>query len=304
MRGNRSSALVHAARACKRVVGAWAKRLAAKGATQAAPIVAAVADQQRRIAARNQVWDPFQGNTSGTQNDTLSEADRARMWHDKAAATIKFNALAVACAALLYALISYLAEQYGWWSRIEAAYSKVRGRVKERLAAGDPLGPEQWRKRPWSESSIEARDQGVGVTPEGGAESSPPTEASEDASLVPSTESGSKSLPSGAERFVGAWSLVRVDNYEAFLREAVGLNFVARKVAARLRPAPRFWLEAGPDGPPALKCRVECLGTKAIEEEYHAEAAAPERRSSHPCVPSLCGASPCRRRRWRLPTHT
>ena len=53
-----------------------------------------------------------------------------------------------------------------------------------------------------------------------------------------------KKLPAEAQRFVGTWNQASTDNYEAFLKEVVGLSWATRKIGSA-REAPR----AGPPPP-------------------------------------------------------
>ena len=88
-------------------------------------------------------------------------------------------------------------------------------------------------------------------------------------------------LPAEASNFVGTWTQVGVENYDAFLKEVVGLGYMTRKIALRIKPRPTWWIddpagspqEMGGVAPPpgrgaVLFCRVECFGAKPIFERY------------------------------------
>lgn len=77
----------------------------------------------------------------------------------------------------------------------------------------------------------------------------------------------SSCLPTEAASFVGSWNQISTDNYDAFLKEVVGLTYVTRRIALRIKPAPTWWLD---ERGAVLWCKVECFGAKPIEESYRA----------------------------------
>lgn len=81
------------------------------------------------------------------------------------------------------------------------------------------------------------------------------------------SDSSRTELPIGAARFVGAWQQISVQNYEDFLSDSVGLSWPLRKVAARIKPRPTWYMD---DAAGTLCCRVDMLGgaVKSIFESY------------------------------------
>ena len=75
-------------------------------------------------------------------------------------------------------------------------------------------------------------------------------------------------LPAEAARFVGTWTQIATENYEAYLTEVVGLNFVVRKIALRVKPKPTWSIDPERN---ELRCHVECFGAKPMEECFRAD---------------------------------
>mmetsp|Transcript_34300 Transcript_34300/g.90201 ORF Transcript_34300/g.90201 Transcript_34300/m.90201 type:complete len:171 (+) Transcript_34300:2-514(+) len=68
-------------------------------------------------------------------------------------------------------------------------------------------------------------------------------------------------LPASAEDFVGEWEFIEQENYDDFLREAVGMTWAIRRIAQYIIPTPSFHIDRG-----VLHCATTCLGAKPVYE--------------------------------------
>lgn len=129
----------------------------------------------------------------------------------------------------------------------------------------------------------------------------------EAASSAVSVASSPPALPPEARRFVGTWTQTAVENYDNFLKEVVGLNYVTRRIALRIKPQPTWSIDdATPAHEARLHCRVECFGAKPIDELYRGGACMHASSSSTPHTHMVTAGYmglEAGRRAWRSPLY-